>query len=248
MKRFEGKYGIVTGASGGLGRVIAMSFAEEGAVVGVGFNRSEEDAGKLIEEIKTNQGNAVAVKADIRNANEVDEAFKSFIDKFGRIDFLINNASIIEDNFLALMSFEQWNNVISTNLVGTFNCARAAVRNMLAHKSGSIINIGSVSSLKAIPGQANYAASKGGILSLTKTMSVELAASGIRVNAVIPGLFKDGMTRRLDQRHITEYLEKIPVGRLGNAGELANAVLFLASDEASYIVGQSLVVDGGLTI
>ncbi len=248
MNRFINKSGIITGASRGLGKALAKAFASEGAFVGIGYFRNQSEAEQTIEEIIQSNGKAVPVKADIKNAGETQEAFSKFIKEQGGIDFLINNAGIIDDQPFALMPEESWSAVIQTNLGGTFHCSRAVVRSMIARKKGVIINIGSVAGSRANPGQANYSASKGGIEALTRTLAVELAPMGIRVNAVIPGCLKEGMTQRLDRRVVEAIQNKIPLKRLGELDEVVGTVLFLTSDAAGYITGQSVIVDGGLTL
>lgn len=248
MDRFINKSVIVTGASRGLGKEIARAFASEGAFVGIGYHRNHKEAEQTLLEIRNSGGEATLVKADIKNAAETQNAFSSFINDRGGIDFLINNAGITYDQPFALMAEDSWSLVTQTNLGGTFHCSRAAVRSMIAKKRGVIINISSVAGTIANPGQVNYSASKGGIEALTRTMAVELAPMGIRVNAVVPGFFKGGMTQRLDMRVIETMQNRIPLKRLGELEEVVQTVLFLSSDAASYIIGQSIIVDGGLTL
>jgi len=248
MDRFINKSGIITGASRGLGKALAKAFAFEGAFVGVGYYRNQKEAEQTVLEIRQSGGAAIPVKADIKNAVDTQSAFSSFISERGGIDFLINNAGIIIDQPFALMSEDSWSLVTQTNLGGTFHCARAVVRSMIAGKNGVIINIGSVAGSRANPGQTNYAASKGGIEALTRTMAAELAPMGIRVNAVVPGCLKEGMTQRLDRRVVESIQNRIPLKRLGELNEIVQTVLFLSSDAAGYIIGQSIIVDGGLTL
>lgn len=248
MERFIKKSGIVTGASRGLGKAIAMAFALEGAFVGIGYYKNQKEAEQTLLEIQKSGGEATLVKADIKNGTETQKAFSSFISERGGIDFLINNAGITFDQPFALMSEDSWSLVTQTNLGGTFHCSRAVVRSMIARKKGVITNIGSVAGIIANPGQVNYSASKGGIEALTRTMAAELAPMGIRVNSVIPGFFKGGMTQRLDMRVIEAMQNRIPLKRLGELDEVVQTVLFLCSDVASYIIGQSIVVDGGLSL
>jgi 3-oxoacyl-[acyl-carrier protein] reductase len=248
MNRFVNKSGIVTGASRGLGKAIAMAFAAEGAFVGIGYHRNQKEADQTLNEIRESGGEAILVKADIKNSSEIQNAFNAFISERGGIDFLINNAGVLFDQPFALMSDESWELVTQTNLGGAFHCSRAVVRSMISRKSGVIINISSVAGDKANPGQVNYAASKGGIEAMTRTMAAELAPMGIRVNAVVPGIFKGGMTQRLDMRIVEAMQNQIPLKRLGELDELVQTVLFVTSDAASYIIGQSIIVDGGFSL
>ncbi len=248
MNRFANKSGIITGASRGLGKAMAMAFASEGAFVGIGYYRNQKEAEQTLTEIQNAGGAATLVKADIKNFAETQNAFSKFISERGGIDFLINNAGIIFDQPFALMSEENWSLVTQTNLGGTFHCSRAAVRPMIARKSGVIINISSVVGTIANPGQANYAASKGGIEAMTRIMAAELAPMGIRVNTVVPGFFKGGMSQRLNMHVIEAMQNRIPLRRLGELDEMVQTVLFLSSDAASYIIGQSIIVDGGLSL
>jgi 3-oxoacyl-[acyl-carrier protein] reductase len=248
MKRFNGISGIVTGGSRGLGRAIAKAFAAEGAFVGVGYFHNERGARQTVSEICEAGGEAMVLKADVKDPDAVEFAFKAYLKKRKSIEFLINNAAIVDDKPFALMSENSWASVIQTNLGGTLNFSRSVVRSMIAQGKGIIINIGSVAGLAASPGQVNYAASRGGILAVTRTMAAELAPSGIRINAVVPGLLTEGMAQRLEKRYSNAWRERIPLHRFGKPSEVVCAVLFLASDEASYIIGQSLVVDGGLTL
>jgi 3-oxoacyl-[acyl-carrier protein] reductase len=248
MNRFVNKSGIITGASRGLGKAIAMAFASEGAFVGIGYHRNQKEAEQTLTEIQNSGGAATLVKADIKNFTETQNAFSNFISERGGIDFLINNAGVLFDQPFALMSEESWSLVTQTNLGGAFHCSRAVVRSMIAKKSGVIINVSSVVGVKANPGQVNYAASKGGIEAMTRTMAVELAPMGIRVNAVVPGFLKGGMTQRLDMRVVEAMQNRIPLKRLGELDEMVQTVLFLTSDAAGYIIGQSIIVDGGLSL
>ncbi|CAN0508591.1 unnamed protein product [Laminaria digitata] len=248
MSRWEGSIVLVTGASRGLGRAIAKGFALEGAFVGIGYRRLARGAEETLTAIQEAGGHGALVKADVRDQKDVERAIAAFVSSNGDIDVLINNAAIVDDKPFALMSAESWTNVLQTNLGGVFHCTRAVVRPMMARGRGAIVNIGSVAGLFASPGQANYAASKGGITALTRTLAAELAPKGIRVNAVAPGLLTDGMARRMNKRISGARLQQIPIERFGNPDEVARAVLFLASDEASYIIGQTLIVDGGLTL
>ena len=246
--RWEGSTVLVTGASRGLGRTIAKAFAAEGAFVGIGYHRFDQRAEQTLSEIQDMGGGATLVKADVSDPEAVDNAIKTFLAEHDGINVLVNNAAIVDDKPFALMSADNWSSVLQTNLGGVFNCSRAVVRSMMARGKGSIVNIGSVAGLIASPGQANYAASKGGITALTRTLAAELAPKGIRVNTVVPGLLTEGMAQRMDRQLAEERRCHIPLARFGNPEEVAHAVLFLASDDASYITGQQLVVDGGLSL
>ena len=239
---------LVTGASRGLGRSLAKAFAHEGAFVGIGYHRFDREAARTLAEIREGSGKGALVKADVRDDRATDAAITAFVEQGGAIDVLVNNAGMIEDRPFALMSAKSWSTVVETNLGGVFNCSRAVVRSMISRKTGSIVNIGSVAGIKALPGQANYAAAKGGVLAMTRALARELGSHGIRVNAVVPGVLDVGMASRLDRRVAERTRTQIPLGRFGDAREVVEAVLFLASDRARYVTGQSLVVDGGLSL
>ena len=247
--RFAGRQVVVTGASRGLGRDIAIAFAAEGAHVGVGYRSRAEEAEATSAAIAASGGSAVALRFDVRDGEAVFTAFDAFArDGGGGIDVLVNNAAVAHDALFAAMGPPQWTEVLDANLTGTYHCCRAVLPHMLRRRGGAIVNVASVAGLRASPGQANYAASKGGILALTTTLAAELAPRGVRVNAVVPGLLRTGMGERLDRRHREQRAAGIPLGRMGEGAEVARAVMFLASDDASYIVGQHLVVDGGMSL
>jgi 3-oxoacyl-[acyl-carrier protein] reductase len=247
MRRFEGKAALVTGASRGLGRGIATALAAEGAFVFLGHRAHAAEAEAALGELRAAGGDGALIAIDVRRPGEVEAAFEKALAR-GPLDVLVNAAGVARDAPFALASRADLDEVLETNLAGTWACCRAAVRGMLARRAGAIVNVSSVAGLRASPGQAGYAASKAGILALTRTLAAEVAGKGVRVNAVVPGLFAAGMGERLDRRIVEARRAAIPAGRLGAPGELANAVLFLASDEASYVVGQALVVDGGLSL
>ena len=247
MRRFEGRNVIVTGASRGLGRVIAEAFAQEGARVGVGYRAHAEEAQQTLALLERAGGTGVLLALDVRQAASVEDAFASFA-AASPIDALVNSAAVMRDQLVGFLAPQEWEEVIATNLTGTFNCCRAALRYMMPRRRGAIVNVASVAGIRASPGQANYSASKGGVVALTATVGAELAPRGVRVNAVVPGLLTTGMGTRLDHRVIEQRRAAVPLARLGEPQEVASAVLFLASDDASYIVGQSLVVDGGLSL
>jgi 3-oxoacyl-[acyl-carrier protein] reductase len=247
-RRFEGQTALVTGASRGLGRAIAQRLAAEGAYTLVGYHTGEEAAGETLAAVIAADGAGALLRLDVRDAEAVRGAIDGVLRGRGRIDILVNNAGIVRDGLAALLSAEDWRAVLEVHLDGTFHCCRAVLRAMLAARRGTIVNVSSVAGLRASPGQASYSAAKGGILALTRTLAAELAPRGVRVNAVVPGLLSTGMATRLDHRERERRLEWIPARRLGTGEEVAAAVAFLASDEASYVVGQAIVVDGGLSL
>jgi 3-oxoacyl-[acyl-carrier protein] reductase len=248
MKRFDGAEIVVTGGSRGLGRSIAEAFAAEGARVWIGFRSREADAAETAAAIAGAGGRARVLSFDVRSEAAVEAAFDQVLAEAKQLDVLVNCAGVNRDGWFPLLDREAWDEVMKTNLDGTVLCTRAAVRPMWRRRQGAIINVCSVSGLRASPGQANYASSKGALLALTRTLGAELAPKGIRVNAVVPGLIAAGMVGRLDARLVAEKAALIPAGRLGAPEEVAKAVLFLASDDARYIVGQALAVDGGMTL
>lgn len=244
---FDQQTVVVTGASRGLGRAIALAFAAQGAHVVIGYRTKHEEAQRVQELAVEAGGGATLWSCDMQDPSSVEAGFERLLADRGSIDVLVNNAAVVQDAPFALMSRESWDDVIRVNLGGVFACCRAVTRPMMAKRKGAIVNVASVAGIHASPGQTNYAASKGGILALTRTMGAELARYGIRVNAVIPGLLSTGMVSRLDHRIASKKKEMIPLGRLGTAEEVADVVLFLASSAAAYIIGQAIVVDGGLT-
>lgn len=247
-RRFADKTVLVTGASRGIGAVVATAFGSEGASVWIGHRARTADAEQVAQSIITLGGKAQSIAFDIRDAQQVERAFATVRDAGGGIDVLVNNAAIARDGFFAVSDEAAWNDVVQTNLLGTMRCCRAAVPSMWRVRRGVIVNVASVSAAIANAGQTSYAASKAAILGLTRTLAAELAPRGIRVNAVVPGLIEAGMTRALDPRSLAEKSARIPVGRLGTAEEIAEVVCFLASDAASYVFGQALFVDGGLSL
>ena len=234
---YAGKTALVTGGSRGLGRAIALRLAALGAHVYAGYLRREEPAPEL-----------VPVQFDVTDATACATAVDKIVAERGQLDLVVHAAGITRDSLFALSSPEDWDEPLRVNLGGALRITRAAVRPMLAAKRGAIVLIGSVAGLRASPGQVGYVASKGGIHAATATLGAELAPRGIRVNAVLPGLIGAGMVARLDRRLVDARLAHIPAGRLGRAEEVADVVAFLGSDAASYIVGQALVVDGGLSL
>lgn len=241
-----GKVALVTGASRGIGRAIALRLAEAGANVVVNYAGSEAAAAETVAKVKELGRQAVMIRANVGNSEDVNNMFKETLDHFGQIDILVNNAGVTRDNLLMRMKEEEWDEVINTNLKGVFNCIKAATRPMMKQRSGHIINITSVVGVLGNPGQANYVAAKAGVIGLTKTTARELASRGITVNAVAPGFIDTDMTTKLPEEVKTAMLGQIPLGRLGQADEIAKVVRFLASDAAGYMTGQTLHVDGGM--
>ncbi len=242
----DGKVALVTGASRGIGRAIALRLAKAGANVAVNYAGSEAAAAETVAAIKEMGRQAVMVRANVGNAEEVNNMFKEVLDQFGQIDILVNNAGITRDNLIMRMKEEEWDEVIDINLKGVFNCIKAATRPMMKQRGGRIINITSVVGVLGNAGQANYVAAKAGVIGLTKTTARELASRNITVNAVAPGFIDTDMTAKLPEDVRSSLLNQIPLGRLGQANEIAEVVLFLASDASGYMTGQTLHVDGGM--
>ncbi len=247
-KTLENKVALVTGASRGIGKQIALTLAEEGAHVIVNYNGSEAAANEVVDMITAKGGSAEAVQCTVGDFKAVEEMIKSLYKKLGHIDVLVNNAGITRDELLMKMKEDDFDAVIETNLKGSFNTMRHIARYMLKQKSGSIINISSVSGVLGNPGQMNYCASKAGVIGMTKSMARELASRQIRVNAVAPGFIATEMTEKMTDAAKEAGLAQVPFGRLGTTEEIANVVAFLASDKASYITGQVICVDGGMAM
>ena len=242
------KTALVTGAGRGIGRAIALKLAELGAKVIVNYSGSKEKAEETVEMIRSEGGNAEALQCDVSDYRACGELAKNVIEKYGRLDILVNNAGITKDGLLMSMSEEDYDRVLDTNLKGAFNMMRHFSRAFLKQRSGRIINISSVSGVMGNAGQANYSASKAGIIGLTKSAAREMASRGICVNAVAPGFIETDMVRAMGEDIKQKLVEKIPMGRIGQAAEIAEAVAFLAGDSAAYITGQVLCVDGGMAI
>lgn len=239
---------LVTGASRGIGRAIALYFAKNGARVAVNYSGSEARANEVVEEIKANGGTAFAIKADISSSEDVTSMVKSVINEFGSLDVLVNNAGITRDNLLMRMKEEDWDAVINTNLKGVFLTTKAVTRQMMKQRQGRIINIASIVGVSGNPGQANYVAAKAGVIGLTKTAAKELSSRGITVNALAPGFIETDMTGKLEEGIKEDMLRNIPLARFGQPEDIAAAAAFLASDASSYITGQTIHVDGGMVM
>ncbi len=242
----EGKTALVTGGSRGIGRAIAKALAAKGAMVIVNYNGSKEAAEQTVSEIQSEGGDAMAYGCSVADPDAVKAMMKEIIAKQGHLDILVNNAGITKDNLILKMKEEDFDAVLDTNLKGTFHTCRHAARQMLKQKSGSIINISSISGVMGNAGQTNYAASKAGVIGLTKSLARELASREIRVNAIAPGFIETDMTGKLPEATVEAGKSQIPFGRFGKVEEVAKAVCFLASEDASYITGQVLHVDGGM--
>ena len=244
----EGKVALVTGASRGIGKAIALLLAENGADVAVNFAGSTAAAEAVAAEIEKMGRKAILVQGDVSQTEVCAEMVDKVVKELGHIDILVNNAGITRDTLLLRMKEEDWDAVLNTNLKGVFNCTKAAVKYMANQRSGAIVNISSVVSLMGNAGQANYAAAKAGILGFTRSVAKEMAARGIRVNAVTPGFIKTDMTSVLSEKVVAAMEASIPLARLGEPEDIAKAVLFLVSDNAAYITGQTLHVDGGMVM
>jgi 3-oxoacyl-[acyl-carrier protein] reductase len=238
---------IVTGSSRGIGRAIAVDLAKEGASVVVTYNGSENAAQKTLQEIEVLGAKTLLIKCDVSKELDVKMLVKKTIETFGRLDVFVNNAGIAMDQYLGMLSLERWQKVLDTNLTGCFLCCRQAAKAMInAKNGGSIVNITSISGISGQIGQTNYSASKGGIIAMTKTIAKEVARYNIRVNAVAPGFIATDMTKAVDKELMSKFVQYIALRRIGQPEEVAKAVSFLASPNASYITGKVLTVDGGL--
>ena len=242
--RLEGRVSLVTGASRGIGRAIARALAFEGAIVFVGA-RDAARLAEVVREVSEEGGTAVALSLDVADRASVDAALKAILDAQGRLDHLVNNAGITRDNLLLRMKKEEWDEVLSTNLTGTYLCTQAVLKPMLKQRGGRIVNVTSVVGLTGNAGQANYAASKAGVIGFTKAVAREVASRNITVNAVAPGFIDTDMTAAMTDKAREALLPSIPLGRTGRPEDIASAVAFLVSDAAAYITGQVLGVDGG---
>lgn len=247
MKDLEGRCAIVTGAGRGIGRAISLTLAGRGAAIGV-IDVRQEDAAKTAQDVKALGPEAVANVCDVRRPEDVERMFAEVLAALGGVHILVNNAGITRDSLIMRMSDDDWNAVIGVNLTGAFNCCRVASRHFLKQRSGRIVNVSSVVGIMGNAGQANYAASKAGIIGLTKSLAKEMSSRGITVNAVAPGFIDTDMTRVLSEKAREALVSMIPLARLGTADDVANLVAFLVSDDANYITGQVVHIDGGMVM
>jgi len=246
MGKLVGKSAIVTGASRGIGKDIALYLAKEGAKVAVNYSGSKDKADAVVAEIKAMGGEAFAIQASVDQADDVQNLISSTMEQFGSVDILVNNAGITRDNLLMRMKEHEWDDVINTNLKGVFLCTKAVTRQMMKQRAGRIINITSIVGVSGNAGQANYVAAKAGVIGLTKSTAKELASRNITVNSVAPGFISTDMTDALPEDVKSQMLSQIPLAKFGNPEDIAKAVAFLASDDANYITGQTIHVNGGM--
>lgn len=243
-----GKTAVVTGGSRGIGRAICIELAKQGANVVVNYSGSEDKAKQVVLEIEALGAKAIAIQANVADSATVDAMMKQAVATFGSLDILVNNAGITRDNLLMRMKEQEWDDVIDTNLKGVFLCTKAVTRQMMKQRAGRIINISSIVGVAGNPGQANYVAAKAGVIGLTKTCAQELASRNILVNAIAPGFITTEMTDSLPEELKEAMLKQIPLAKLGQPEDVAKAVVFFASDQANYITGQTLHIDGGLVM
>jgi 3-oxoacyl-[acyl-carrier protein] reductase len=244
----ENKVALVTGGSRGIGRAIALEFATRGAAVVVNYNKSPEAAEKVVEQIQSAGGKAAAFQADVADFKQAEALVKFALETFGGLDILVNNAGITRDQLIMLMPEADWDAVIDTNLKSTFNCSKAAVKHMMRKRTGRIISVASVAGQMGNPGQTNYSASKGGQIAFTKALAREVASRNITVNAIAPGFVDTEILSDMSPETLEAALKLVPLGRKGKPEEIAFAAAFFASDEAAYITGQVLGVDGGMAM
>ncbi|RJQ15279.1 MAG: 3-oxoacyl-ACP reductase FabG [Nitrospiraceae bacterium] len=243
-----GKIALVTGGSRGIGRETSVLLAKAGAKVIINYNKSAEKAEEVKKAVSDSGGEVDIFQADISAPDGVKGLFDFIKNRYGKLDILVNNAGVIKDNLLLAMELSEWDKVLDTNLRGAFLCTKYAAEMMMANHSGKIINISSIGALKGGRGQTNYASAKGGLISFTRSCAVELAGKGIQVNAVLPGMIVTDMSTRVRKRAGERILEQIPLNRFGEPSDVANMIVFLASDKADYITGQAIPVDGGMSV
>jgi len=244
----EGKTAVITGSARGLGKAIALKMASMGANIVLNDIPQSESLDETAEEFKKANYRFIVTRGDVRNADDVKAMIAAAVEAFGRVDILVNNAGITKDKPMAMMSEDDWDDVLDINLKGAFLCTKFAAKQMIKQRYGRIVNIASVAGRYGNQGQANYSASKAGLIGLTKTTAKEFASRGVTCNAVAPGIIKSKMTDMLPEEVRSKYLENIPLGRFGTPEDVAGVVAFLASDEASYITGQVIDIDGGLVM
>lgn len=244
----SGKIALVTGAGRGIGAAIARRLGANGATVIVNYRSSAEEAEAVAAAIRADGGNAEALQADMGDAAATEALFKDVLARHGTLDLLVNNAGIVKDTLLVSMREPDWQKVIDVNLTGLMRATRLALRHMMRTRTGSIVNLASIQAIRGGRGQANYAAAKAGVLGLTRAAALEVADRGVRINAVLPGFIETDMTKVIQRRAGDQVLAQIPQARFGSPDDVAGLVLFLCSDDAAYITGQALTVDGGLSI
>jgi 3-oxoacyl-[acyl-carrier protein] reductase len=242
----EDKVAIVTGGTKGIGKAISLLLAEQGAKVVANFSKDADVAEDLRKEAKSRGLDLGLFKADVTQFDQVKEMVEKTFAQHGKIDILVNNVGLVRDNFLMLMSDEDWESLLRANLNSLFYCCRAVIRKMIPQREGKIINISSISGILGTPGQANYAATKGGMISFTKSLARELGSFNIHVNAVAPGLIESEMVSKMPREKVEAIIKSSSLGRIGKLEDVAQAVLFLASEHSNYITGQTIVVDGGI--
>ncbi|WP_019242343.1 MULTISPECIES: 3-oxoacyl-[acyl-carrier-protein] reductase [Bacillus] len=246
--KLKDQVAIVTGASRGIGREIALELAREGASVVVNYAGSEAKAKEVVAEIQALGSSAIAIRCNVADSDDVASMVKTTIEEFGKVDILVNNAGVTRDNLLMRMKEEEWDTVLNTNLKGVFLCTKSVTRPMMKQRKGRIINVASVVGISGNAGQANYVAAKAGVIGLTKTTAKELAPRGITVNAVAPGFISTDMTDQLPEDVKNTMLQQIPLARFGEPEDIAKVVAFLASNDSSYMTGQTLTIDGGMVM
>ncbi len=239
---------LVTGASRGIGAAIALKLAADGLAVAVNYRSSPDRALEVVAQIEAAGGRAMAVSANVASGDEVDAMVRDVEDKLGPLSVLVNNAGVLNDGLMAMMSEAQWDQVLDINLKGAFLVTRAALKSMIPQRRGRIVNVVSISGLIGTPGQANYAASKGGVIAMTRSLSKEIARYGLQINAVAPGFVETEMLQGMPEKHLQEMLKIVPMKRAGKAEEVAELVSFLAGPRNGYMTGQTLAIDGGLSV